>query len=155
MTAPQTAPTDLLRAAPAHAAVLTSLHAASFAAPWGEGEFAALLMQPGVGGWIARAQDEPVAFILVRSAADEAEILTLAVQPAHRRRGFAADLVNEACRSLRAAGARRLFLEVAHDNAPARRLYARCGFAEDGRRKNYYREGRETAVDAVLMSRAL
>ena len=147
------APVTLQAAAPAHAAVLAVLHSASFPGSWSEAEFATLLAQPGVGAWIASAGDTPVGFILVRSAADEAEILTLAVAPAFRRRGFAAALVHRACGMLRELGTRRLFLEVAEDNAAARALYGGCGFAEHGRRKGYYREGRSRAVDAVLMAR--
>ncbi len=145
----------IARASSAHADVLAALHAAGFDAPWSVAEFGALLNQPGVGAWIASEGAEPAGFILVRAAADEAEILTLAVEPAFRRRGFAARLVHEACGILRDAGAVRLFLEVAADNTGAHALYQGCGFAEHGRRKDYYREGRDRPVDAVLMARAL
>ena len=146
---------NIARATPGHAPVLAALHAAGYDAPWSAAEFAALLGQPGVGAWIASADEQPAAFILIRSAADEAEILTLVAVPEHRRHGFAARLVREACSILRAAGTRRLFLEVAADNTAARALYERCGFAEHGRRKGYYRAGRSQAVDAVLMALTL
>jgi lipid A disaccharide synthetase len=52
-------------------------------------------------------------------------------------------------------GTTRLLLDVAEDNTPARRLYVRLGFTEDGRRKGYYTAGRPAPVDALLMSRAI
>jgi len=51
-----------------------------------------------------------------------------------------------------AAGARRVFLEVAEDNWAARRLYAALGFAPVGRRRNYYRRGQDF-VAALTMRR--
>ena len=52
-------------------------------------------------------------------------------------------------------GIARITLDVAEDNAPARALYDRLGFAEDGRRPNYYTTGRDIPAAAILMSRNL
>ena len=142
--------TNAIRLGPAHARITAALHAACFEAPWSEVEFARLLEQPGVAGLIWHA-DTPDGFILVRAAADEAEILTLAVAANRRRRGIAARLLNEACRMLRAGGTRRLLLEVAADNAAARALYEGCGFAVTGRRAGYYDRGAARRVDAIIM----
>lgn len=139
-----------MTAAGGEAAALAGLHASCFAAPWSESEFAALLGQPGV---VALAEAD--GFILIRIAADEAEILTLAVQPAARRRGLGRRLVESGARAACAGGADRLFLEVAEDNAAARALYAAAGFVEAGRRRAYYPRAEGPAVDALILARAL
>ena len=126
---------------------LAALHAAAFPAPWDAAAFAALSAQPGV---LALVEDD--GFILIRVVADEAEILTLAVRPEARRRGLGARLVAAAAARAAALGAERLFLEVAQDNAAARGLYARSGFAEVGRRRGYYARPGATAVDALTLA---
>ena len=91
-------------------------------------------------------------FILVRTVADEAEILTLAVRPADRRRGIAAGLVARGASVAAAQGASRLFLEVAEDNDAARGLYERAGFVEAGRRPRYYARADGSRTDALILT---
>jgi len=145
----------ILRASVEHAGVLSVLHATSFPAAWRESEFVALLAQPGVAAWIATDELAPLGFILVRAAADEAEILTLAVEPRHRRQGWAAHLMRQAFAQLRLGGTREVFLEVAADNLPAATLYERQGFTPRGRRPAYYSRGTHTAADAIVMRMVL
>lgn len=128
-------------------AELASIHTEAFDAPWDMAAFADLLGQPGV---IALA--EPEGFILIRVVADEAEILTLAVRPAARRRGIAARLTVQAAIAAQALGATRLFLEVAEDNTGARALYAVLGFDPAGRRRGYYARKDGPAVDALILA---
>ena len=137
-------------AGPERAGEMAALHAAAFESPWGEAEIAALLRGPG---GMAFAADG--GFILIRVAADEAEVLTLAVAPEARRRGAGRALVREGVAAARAAGAEAMFLEVASDNAAALALYAGEGFAEVGRRRGYYARGRGQAADALVLRRAL
>jgi [ribosomal protein S18]-alanine N-acetyltransferase len=84
-------------------------------------------------------------------AADQAEILTLAVVPAARRRGVGAALLQAVMQAAAARGAAALFLEVSTANDAARALYARAGFCEVGRRCRYYADG----TDARVLTRAL
>lgn len=128
---------------------LAALHASAFAEPWSAAEIAALIE----GGAIAVAENG--GFILIRVAADEAEILTLAVRPDARRRGLGRTLVQRAFEAARAQGAATMFLEVADDNAAAIALYRSLGFEETGRRRNYYRRGPAQMQDALILSRAL
>ncbi len=138
----------LVLAAPAHADVLAALHATSFNAPWAAAAFATLLGQPGVAAWMWNTDG----FILVRAAADEAEVLTLAVVPAARRKGIAAKLLAASCDALQAGGTTRVFLEVAADNIAASALYIRHGFEPCGRRPDYYGSGTaQGPVDAIVM----
>jgi ribosomal-protein-alanine N-acetyltransferase len=150
---------------------LAALHAVCFShpRPWSAAEFAGLLGSPGVILLTApsslpdgrssplRSEERPAgreersAFLLGRVVAGEAEVLTLAVAPAARRQGSAAALLARFLAAAAAAGAVRAVLEVAEDNAAARALYARAGFAEVGRRRSYAGPG----VDALVLARDL
>ena len=134
--------------------LVAALHAASFPDGWSAASIATLIAGPGAFGLLASCDGEPGGFILVRPAADEAEILSLAVLPAWRRRGLARCLLAAALERLIAAGIRRLLLEVAEDNVAARRLYENAGLVAVGRRPGYYRAG-ATATTALVMALAL
>lgn len=130
---------------------MAAVHAvASHERAWSEAEFAALLALPGVF-----AVGDARAFALVRVIAGEAELLTIATRPEHRRQGLAHRLMEQWHERAQAMGADVAFLEVAADNDAARTLYAACGYAEAGRRRGYYRRSDGTACDALLMRRAL
>jgi ribosomal-protein-alanine N-acetyltransferase len=133
----------------AHAAVLAAIHAASFPADecWTVEAMAQQLMQPGVFGFA----DSDGGMVLGRVAADEAEILTLAVAPSGRRQGRGRALLEAAFAEMAARAAAQVFLEVSTANAAARALYAAAGFVEVGRRRRYYRDG----ADALVMRRDL
>ncbi len=138
------------RVTAAAAADLARLHAEAFAEPWDEAALAGLV---GSSGAFALLADD--GFVLVRALAGEAEILTLAVRPAARRRGLGRALVQAAAAGAHEAGAESLFLEVAADNAAAIALYAECGFEPVGRRNAYYRRRTEPAVDALVLRKTL
>jgi ribosomal-protein-alanine acetyltransferase len=149
----------LREAPPAFAALLAALHARAFAEPWATSAFATLLEAPGVSALMAvdgtPSGEVPLGFILTRLAADEAEILTLAVEPEERGKGIGRRLIQEALDFLRARGARAVFLEVGLANVPARRLYERAGFTGVGRRRGYYRNSTGLNEDAVMLRCAL
>ena len=130
--------------------VLVILHESPEAAMW---SVEALMESTSPGSaWIAESDGEPAGFLVARVAADEFEILNLAVKPAFRRRGIALRLMNEAFQCGCAAGARRAYLEVRGSNAVAIALYSRLGFTECGRRSRYYQYPVE---DAVVLSLVL
>jgi ribosomal-protein-alanine N-acetyltransferase len=85
-------------------------------------------------------------YVIARRAADEGEILNLAVAPAERGRGLGRVLVQRALAELCAAGARTAFLEVRESNAAALRLYGGLGFEAVARRVRYYRDPEEDAL---------
>jgi ribosomal-protein-alanine N-acetyltransferase len=121
---------------PAYAAVFAVLHAQAFPHdPWNEASFATLLAQPGMHGFL----DERGGFLLLRIVLDEAEIITIGA--ATRRQGIATALMAQAIATARTAGVRKIHLEVAEDNLPARALYAAHNFIETGCRKAYYPNG--------------
>ena len=77
----------------------------------------------------------------------EAHVVTLAVRPERRRRGFARALIEAALGDPVSAGARYLHLEVRPSNVAARVLYRSLGFDETGVRPRYYGD-----EDALLMT---
>lgn len=132
---------------------MAALHRRCFDAaprPWTAAEFSALAAEPTT---ICTARAE--AFALGRCAAGEAELLTLAVAPEARRAGLATALVREFEAEAMRRGGETAFLEVAADNAPARALYRRLGYAVAGRRPGYYRRAGAAAVDALVLRRSL
>jgi len=139
----------ITQAGPAHAALLAAIHATAFAPDevWNTAMMAGYLSIPGTFALLARAQ----AMIMARVAADEAEILTLAVAPPARRLGLGAALLRAAAARAAAAGASNLFLEVAQTNLAGQALYASAGFTQVGLRKRYYEDG----TDALVLARAL
>ena len=94
-------------------------------------------------------------FILSRLAADEAEILTIAVEAASQGKGVGRALLSENLRQASNAGARTIFLEVDKDNAPALALYGRLGFVKVGERAGYYRRSDGMGAPALIMRKAL
>jgi ribosomal-protein-alanine N-acetyltransferase len=133
------------------------LHGSSFAHPWSAEEMAALIARPST---LAAAALDPASgrlrgFVLARLAADEAEILTLAVHPNLRGKGVGRALLAENLRQAAGAGARAMFLEVDQQNASAIALYRRCGFVKIGERTGYYRRDDGQPAAAIVMRKSL
>jgi ribosomal-protein-alanine N-acetyltransferase len=127
--------------------IMAAIHQAAFGAEgWDAAFFARLVSLPPVFGFVAEH-----GLILAQAIAGEAEILTLGVAPESRRQGVARRLLDAAISESERRGAARMFLEVAADNIAARALYWRAGFAEAGRRRDYYGPG----ADAILLTRVL
>lgn len=122
---------------------------------WSRQELAELLASQGVKGFVLAAESDAIGFALMRMAADEAELLTLAVHPAHWRRGAGRALLEAVIGTSRSLGARTLFLEVGADNDAARALYGHAGFEAMGRRQGYYRRAAAAPADAIVMRLAL
>jgi|APMI01.1.fsa_nt_gi ribosomal-protein-alanine N-acetyltransferase len=133
------------------------LHAYGFAHGWSEAEFESLLASSAcVCDGAFEGDGGPLSgFLLSRRAADEAEILTIAVSPRQRRRGIGRELLTRQTRRLAEMGVARLFLEVAEDNGAALALYRSVGFREEGRRKGYYRRADGPAANALVLAKDL
>jgi [ribosomal protein S18]-alanine N-acetyltransferase len=133
------------------------LHAKGFAHPWSTQEVAALIASASTlaAGALDPANGRLRGFVLSRLAADEAEILTIAVEAAFRGKGVGRALLGEVLRQASNAGAKAMFLEVAKDNAPALALYERLGFVKVGERAGYYRRNDGTRAAAVIMRKTL
>lgn len=134
---------------------LAKLHGASFHRGWGEGEFETILSQRNTLAHRLRLRSKTIGFAVSRIAADEAEILSIAIAPGHRGRGLSRELLLTHLGHLAGRGVRTVFLEVEENNQPARRLYDRVGFAIAGRRERYYREAGGEQLNALVMRRDL
>jgi ribosomal-protein-alanine N-acetyltransferase len=124
--------------------LMAAVHASAFAGSdaWSRDVFSLQLALPNVFGLLHPSGG----LILARVAADEAEILTLAVDPAVRRGGIGAALLREAATLAATMGARAIFLEVSVTNIAARHLYVTAGFIQAGRRPRYYSDNSDALV---------
>jgi len=137
------------------AARLSQLHGASFHRGWGEGEFEAMLAERNTLVHRLRQGRRVIGFAVSRMAADEAEILSIAIDETQRGRGLSRHLLMTHLGHLAGRGVRSIFLEVEENNQPARRLYEWAGFGVIGRRERYYQQPGGEQLNAILMRRDL
>lgn len=145
---------SLLWASPERAEEIAALHAKLFDPAWDAPSIASAIEHPASSSFIAQVREPRVlaGFVLGRIAADEAEILSIGVAPEWQRRGIGRRMVEGLVRAARRAEVKRLFLEVASDNAAAIALYEGLGFTASGRRKGYYQRPGAKAADALLLA---
>lgn len=135
----------------ADAPVAAALVSDALGPSWDEATLSDELARPGALCVGASLDGELVAALLAWVVAAELEINVVVVAASARRSGLGTRLVDHVLQRARAEGAEQAFLEVRQSNTAARALYLRCGFAETGLRRGYYRDGE----DAILMSREL
>jgi [ribosomal protein S18]-alanine N-acetyltransferase len=139
----------------ADGAACARLHATSFAHPWPVNDFESLLLDPACSGAGLDARWGLAGFILSRRALDEAEILTIVVDPRLRRQGCGERLLASHLARLTRQGVATVFLEVDESNVAALALYRLHGFVEKGMRKGYYAKPDGTRANALIMCRSL
>ena len=112
-----------------------------------------LLAAPSAAIWVAR--DGPATLgsliLLTRRNSGVARIYSVVVDPAARGQGIAGRLVGAAERQARMGKKGLMSLEVRADNAPARALYRRLGYAETEVLRAYYEDG----ADGLRLRRSL
>lgn len=124
---------------------LETLHRACFPnKPWSASDFADL---KNSGCDIIASKN---GFAVWRVVADEAEIITIGVHPDARKAGIASAMLAIIEADAKKHGAKKMFLEVAENNHPARVLYEHNGYIQIGMRPKYY-----DGVDAILMEKQL
>lgn len=134
---------------------LSQLHRASFHRGWSVGEFETMLAERNTFAQRLMRGRTTIGFIISRLAADEAEILSVAIASSERGRGLSRELVASHLGHLAGLGIHRVFLEVEENNEPAVRLYRRAGFQVVGRREQYYRDASGAKLNALIMQRDL
>jgi ribosomal-protein-alanine N-acetyltransferase len=130
--------------------IMSASFSPCFGEAWTRSQCFGILPMAGVSLTIAEEGRAPAGFSLVRRVADEAELLLLAVDPEHQRRGIGQALLDDFIAEALAHGAHRLHLEV-RDGNPAISLYHAAGFTPAGRRRNYYHGSDGEAFDAVTL----
>jgi [ribosomal protein S18]-alanine N-acetyltransferase len=133
---------------------MAEVHRRCFPRPWSAGDLRSLAEAPHCFGVAACCGNILAGFIIIGAAADEAEILTLAVDEPWRRRGIGRTLLSAAVCEAAERGVTAMLLEVGVSNGAAQELYTECGFAPVGRRRKYYR-GPNGSEDALVMKRPI
>lgn len=138
------------------AAELARIHAQGFYRGWPTAEFSSFLSEGDTPVYVACDAKRRIAgFALVRIAADEAELLTIAVDPKWRGKGVARALLRAVFDDLLMSPARKMFLEVSEENEAAVKLYGGEGFTTISSRRGYYAKPDGSAATALVMSRDL
>lgn len=121
--------------------------------PWTAVNFVDSLVS-GYSAWVAREGGAIVGYAVMMLVVDEAHLLNISIVAERQRTGLGATLLEYLVGVARAAGAKRMLLEVRPSNTSGCGLYRRYGFVEIGRRRGYYPRpgGRE---DALVMECAL
>lgn len=115
---------------------------------WNHHQCRSMLSMPNAKLLIARRNDTICGFVISRQAADEEELLMIAVSPECQSQGVGYLLLEHMLRTARAHQVSAVFLEMRADN-PAARLYAKFGFYEIGLRKSYYTGPNKEKFDAI------
>lgn len=134
---------------------ISRIHRASFERGWSADEIRELLDKPGGKAFIYDIDGTRAGFLLVRFVADECEIIAIAVDENHKRKGIARKLLDFLYDYAKRDKVNTLFLEVAEDNFGAIDLYTGAGYAEHGRRKGYYRRWHGRRIDALMLKRSV
>lgn len=142
-----------VRDLPAIMPVMTGAFAPCFGEAWTEAQCAGVLAMPGSDLIIAHG-DGAIGFALSRTVIDECELMLIAVAPHSQHHGVGRALLSTMIGNARIGGARTVFLEVRQGN-PAIAFYSLAGFAEVGKRRNYYRGRNGESFDALTYRLAL
>jgi [ribosomal protein S18]-alanine N-acetyltransferase len=129
-----------------HLAELVMLEGLCFSGPWSGKEYERALKSRNFKVMGISPSNILRAYISFSMAADEAEIVNLAVYPGYRRKGLARRLVSRTLEFCTKAGVKNIYLEVRTSNVPALSIYRHFGFKEAARRKNYYPDNLEDAL---------
>ena len=133
---------------------VAALHQHSFEVGW-DAQSLRGLWASGVRGWVMEQASAIIAFLLTRTMADEAEIISIATAADHRRSGFAKQLLQHAEDALKREGVTTLFLEVRADHDEPQNLYAEFGYETIATRKDYYRTATGEMRHARVMRKIL
>ena len=143
-------------AQPKDADMVAKLHAHGFYRGWPREDFAAYISGEGTPLYVACDAKRKIAgFAMLRHLGEEAELITIAVDPKWRKRGVGVALLRALIDDLLMSPAKKLFLEVAADNVAALKLYGKFGFQKVSERKGYYPRPDGTPATAIVMARDL
>ncbi len=129
-----------------HIAAVAQLERENFSMPWSENVLSAELRNPLSLWLVATHNGEVIGYVGAQIVPDEADMMNIAVNAAHRREGVARSLILELLTQLKEQGVRSLSLEVRASNLAAVTLYEGLGFLQVGRRPGYYKKPKEDAL---------
>ena len=131
---------------------VAQIEAASFSVPWSLRAFTETVEKENFRYFVAEEAGEILGYCGFLFVLDEAEIPNVCVKESARCRGVGKQMMTVLIEEAKKLGMAMLYLEVRESNNPARALYQRLGFEENGIRKNFYEHPVE---NAVLMSKTL
>ena len=139
----------------------------AFGEAWNRRQITEALVMPNTRGLVVDGQGNPIpdesanpnsaeaaGFVLTRKAADEEELLLIAVSPRFRRKGLGKSLIHRLFERAKFDGTKHVFLEMRRGN-PAIHLYEKVGFKTIGERPDYYRLSNGERVDAITFGRSI
>lgn len=146
---------NLLRMSADDVGEVLAIEETVFPYPWSRGNFLDSLVS-GYDCWVLRDGANGLSgYMLLMMILDEAHLLNIAVRQDCQRQGVGRLLMDQAVEIARNKAAVRLLLEVRPSNVRAIEVYQRYGYAQIGRRKNYYPAPNNAREDAILMSLSL
>ncbi len=126
----------------------------SYGEGWTAAQCAGILSLPGSWLCVARVDNEPAGFILIRSVVDEAELLLIGVRPCFQGQSLGQALLRQLIEDCVTQNIRTVHLEVRADN-PAIVFYRHAGFEQVGVRKDYYRGSQGRLTNAITLSKSI
>ena len=132
----------------AHVAEVAALEASCFSVPWSAQQLCQSLKISGAHAIALFKGDSVIGYAMQVLVADTSELLRIAVDPIHTRKGYGRALTIQIVDHARTSGCKHIFLEVRSTNSAALALYASLGFEQISLRKGYYNS---PADDAVIM----
>ena len=123
--------------------------------PWTRGHFTDSFVAAYAAFGIRNADGDIQAYMFLMPVLEELHLLNITVQPASQGRGLARVLLDFMQQYGREQGFESVLLEVRRSNARAIAVYQSAGFAEIGKRKNYYPVDAHTREDAIVMRKIL
>ena len=137
---------EILKMTGDHAGKIAQLETVCFSTPWSENSVGEELKNP-LSLWLLAVEGETLlGYVGSQTVMGETDMMNVAVDPDYRRQGLGEKLVLALVEALRERDSHCLTLEVRASNAPAIALYEKLGFAQVGRRPNYYRNPKEDAL---------
>ena len=133
-----------------HIQAVAALENRIFSDPWSQNTLRGELESPLSRWFVLEEGGRVLGYVATMNIAGEVHVTNVAVDPQHRRRGYARLRLWHAMRFARQSGAFCMTLEVRESNAPAIALYRALGFAPVGLRPRYYHDPEESALLMTL-----
>lgn len=125
---------------------IAALEKECFSDPWSYQMLAETFCSGNVVTVAAESGERVVGYAFAALAGEDADVANIAVAPEQRRRGIAENMLGALLDAARAAGVKKVFLEVRVSNAPAMALYLKQGFRGVYARPRYYADGEDALV---------
>lgn len=134
-----------------HINQIVDIEKRSFEQPWSLESFIQTLEQKNYGGLGVFTKDQVIGYCLYYWAADELNVINIAVDPQFRSKKIGTLLLSELEDWAKHRGYHKIFLEVSVVNDVAQKLYKKMGYQKQARRLGYYTDGQ----DAIVMVKAV